>query len=512
MSQDLGPLAPSITYGDLLQVANSNDGIDSALRSICSGKGTVGAFQISDSSVNIPMTWNINGAQVTATAAELNTLSGGGLGALAFENTVDNTFWSGVELSVVNGGTGADNPADARTNLGIVNLTVPVVILEGGTGATDAVTARSNLGVEIGVDVQAFDANNAFTDVVQNYTAQQYFGAATLTDASSIAWDLDAAQSAKVTVTADRMLDNPTNQKDGALYNLEIIQDGSGNHCVAFGDAYFFAEGNVPDASSGPNQSSLLKCYSNGTNMLCEIRRKMSSPTPLSIEGLTAWFDASDASTITETLGSISQINDKSGNGFNLTQPTGAQQPQIEVAPWSSLLNTMRFDGAQYISNAVFNGFSDYPFTIIALCSVDTSVSRAIIVGVGDGGDNDRWVYTAKQNDDVIIGSARGAGAESIVASTFTAVTDVPFEVTNEFVNDDLRNISVNGLNNGTSTLNEIAPPIINTLRIGSPPTNLPLTENLFGNVAEIAIYNRVLTETEKNFMLCYLESKWSTI
>jgi len=41
-----------------------------------------------------------------------------------------------------------------------------------------------------------------------------------------------------------------------------------------------------------------------------------------------AWYDASDASTITESGGAVSQWDDKSGNLKHLTQGVGAQQPQ----------------------------------------------------------------------------------------------------------------------------------------------------------------------------------------
>ena len=40
-----------------------------------------------------------------------------------------------------------------------------------------------------------------------------------------------------------------------------------------------------------------------------------------------AWYDAADSATITHSGGSVSQWDDKSGNGNNLTQGTGADQP-----------------------------------------------------------------------------------------------------------------------------------------------------------------------------------------
>lgn len=60
---------------------------------------------------------------------------GGGSGALADMDTVNNDVWSGADLSVVNGGTGASTAANARTNLGLGNAAV----LNAGTAANNLV-------------------------------------------------------------------------------------------------------------------------------------------------------------------------------------------------------------------------------------------------------------------------------------------------------------------------------------------------------------------------------------
>ena len=76
------------------------------------------------------------------------------------------------------GGWVAESGVTARTSLGLGtistqgsdNVTITggsitgitdVSVADGGTGASDVATARQNLGVEIGVDVQGYDADLA---------------------------------------------------------------------------------------------------------------------------------------------------------------------------------------------------------------------------------------------------------------------------------------------------------------------------------------------------------------
>ena len=84
--------------------------------------------------------------------------------------TVNNSHWSGTDLAVANGGTGASTLTDGGVLLGSGTgaITAMAVLGDGemivGDGTTDPVaesgaTLRTSIGVAIGSDVQAYDAD-----------------------------------------------------------------------------------------------------------------------------------------------------------------------------------------------------------------------------------------------------------------------------------------------------------------------------------------------------------------
>ena len=94
----------SESYKDLLQVSNSNAGVDGTLRDIEDGEGTSSVLQISSSSINIKNdgALQINETAITATASELNILDG--VTSTASElNILDGVTATTAELNYVDG-------------------------------------------------------------------------------------------------------------------------------------------------------------------------------------------------------------------------------------------------------------------------------------------------------------------------------------------------------------------------------------------------------------------------
>lgn len=92
-------------------------------------------------------------------------------------------------------------------------------------------------------------------------------GFQTLTDAATIAWDLSLG-SGQVTITASRLLGNPTNLVAGAFFALAVIQGGVGSFVLTYDTAYQFASGTAPTLTTTAGAKDLLLFVSDGTALL----------------------------------------------------------------------------------------------------------------------------------------------------------------------------------------------------------------------------------------------------
>lgn len=90
-----------------------------------------------------------------------------------------------------------------------------------------------------------------YLSIAQEYTGTKTFSGTTLRYTQRAAtyetatypavdWDLDTNQVTFVTLTANTIFNNPTNQRRGGLYTLNIIQSAGGNCDALFRSAYRF--------------------------------------------------------------------------------------------------------------------------------------------------------------------------------------------------------------------------------------------------------------------------------
>lgn len=230
-------------------------------------------------------------------------------------------------------------------------------------------------------------------------------------------------------------------------------------------------------------------------------RRKLLAYGGLTIrQSLQLWLDAADTSTIISSGGSVSQWNDKSGKGNNVTQGTGSAQPTTGATQNGK--NVLSFDGGDTLNfpsglftipngaNTVFavskrateDGTADG-----ILCFNESGVERYLL---GYGAPSGRYYFSSRN----AIGS--GVTQDSAGANT-------NFKVVYGRRSGTTLAISQNGATESTNA-NGADEPGINGGFIGGSAS-----ANMTGQIAEILIYNRSLSASERSVVIKYLGSKW---
>ncbi len=159
------------------------------------------------------------------------------------------------------------------------------------SGAVGGPMNRDLNGEELILDVDGDSSIHADTDdqidfkaggtdrfVLSSANAKFNVGAynaeATLTDASTIAWDVSTSPVAKVTLADNRTLGAATNAQTGQFVSLLIIQDGTGSRTVTFNAAYEFTGDTAPTLTTTAAKGDLFVFRYNGAKFL-EVGRNL---------------------------------------------------------------------------------------------------------------------------------------------------------------------------------------------------------------------------------------------
>jgi len=131
------------------------------------------------------------------------------------------------------------------------------------------------------------------------------------------------------------------------------------------------------------------------------LRPRATGFNPKSISGLAAWYDAADSTTLTLATG-VSQWSDKSGNGRNLTQSTGNNQPASGTRTIGGK-NALDFDGTNdvlVLGSYGINLASTKAMTMLVVASSDSpnTVRRLVSLQRDGKNANDTGGYFGRHN------------------------------------------------------------------------------------------------------------------
>lgn len=212
--------------------------------------------------------------------------------------------------------------------------------------------------------------------------------------------------------------------------------------------------------------------------------------SPMSLTPL-VWYDASDTSTITESGGFVSQWDDKSGNGRNVTQGTGIKQPVTGLTTQNGL-NVISFDGIN--DSLAFSSFPTtvQPFTIVAMFNWNSTADNNRLISL----NNNVQIFIYNSKFSPFAGGLTSAGLNQTTSpglriTTFDGSSTV-------FYVDSNAGVTINpGTNSATGIL-----------RIAARAD-----DSLYGNlnVYEIFVVNRRLSLYERDSILAYSRAKWGT-
>ena len=211
-----------------------------------------------------------------------------------------------------------------------------------------------------------------------------------------------------------------------------------------------------------------------------------------------AWYDASDDSTVTEASGAVSQLSDKSGNGFHLTQSIEADKPQ--TGGMIGGLNALSFLSSDQLGNvsfSVLNEQQNRSIFIVATAS-ETDGSNNIF-DLGENGVTERF----STNKYFVGFNSSNVNFDAPTPNNSTSIIEVGLDGTK--VEDVFMFV------NGVALTVESS---VNPTSLMHTGDGLYLGKSVSGSnpsctIGEVIVFARVLTVDERQLIEGYLAHKW---
>jgi len=212
---------------------------------------------------------------------------------------------------------------------------------------------------------------------------------------------------------------------------------------------------------------------------------------PTDLTGLKAWYDPSDASTITETATAVSQLDDKSGNGYHAVQTIESNKPFTSVDTINSL-NVLTLDNT--------GRHLDVPNAVFA-----AGAKTVFIMHTPDSTSGNDWVMSSYNQNFRILNHGVSVGTDVLsLPSANRSTTDPVLQIQ-----------GYNGLFTTFLKINDFdAFNGVGSSTVASNATGLAgwggsTGFSYDGRIGEVVVYERYLTIAETNQVAQYFADKW---
>lgn len=134
-------------------------------------------------------------------------------------------------------------------------INTPTINTPTVTGLDASTTAKGLIEAAVASEFRANTAGILALTPAEVWTAA---AEVTLTDAATIAVDMNTFINAVVTLAGNRAMGSPTNEKVGQCGCIRIVQDATGTRTLSYGTDWEFAGGIAPVLSTPANSQDLL--------------------------------------------------------------------------------------------------------------------------------------------------------------------------------------------------------------------------------------------------------------
>jgi hypothetical protein len=215
---------------------------------------------------------------------------------------------------------------------------------------------------------------------------------------------------------------------------------------------------------------------------------------PTDVTGCILWLDASNAGSITEAGGAVSQWDDLSGVGNHATQGTGANQPTTGTRTQNGL-NVIDFDGSND-SLACAVSASDRTQSVFAVVLADSNppAQRAFVGATGNFGRDidtrDARLTVERANVGILAqhGGATAAHSTPYIFSVILSATAAQLGQNATYESDS-----------NSDTMGSV------TTQIGRGAQ----ASAWDGWIAEVLIYDNTISDGDRDTIYTYLSDKW---